>query len=563
MRETEEKQRRAREAREKLDAEKALRAERKRNLVDMNAHETQEGVMDSLMEALQTGSAFSRPDQRRKRQTRAAGGKLKLIRVKAGSSYKFREPMLPSERRMFERKSGGSDSDYSDRPRNRLFSRLTGRNAVDTCTPEENQSVLKKLLIANAKRTPRKENFFSKLQSLGKSKYVKDIFGKCESSPAQGETPKRDLLHSNFMNTPEVVNVRQMSHITPKPFNFQRKSSTLPRIRVTVSESDIYPSPSLISPRDVSQLPYSLIVDELNHKMRSKQTNSESGTPMYRSWIPSDDEITVDEDYDRNLAIRKHVVASKMYNRNNIVRRAIMNRRRLLRNIYRRKSFTVARTPVKSRLPQLNPIFVTPAPDRAIGSELLTANSLSLDNSEKMRASAFNFAPLTKVKNYENIAQIHDENQNSVIVNRNDYRFSVDSSYNDTSPIHNYSRVKLFSPQLECVKSSLSSDSVFADSPRCFGREEIEASSISPAEQEQSPVISSSQAEATGLIEKDEPKTHPIFGRRKKHWKFWQRESADKVIAIKYKRVCNSEGDMIEKMKEIVDRITRNSSTAS
>ncbi|KAJ8687905.1 hypothetical protein QAD02_023700 [Eretmocerus hayati] len=73
LREAEEKQRRAREAREKAEAERAARAERKRALVDMNAHETQEGVMDSLMEALQTGSAFSRPDQRRKRQTRAAG----------------------------------------------------------------------------------------------------------------------------------------------------------------------------------------------------------------------------------------------------------------------------------------------------------------------------------------------------------------------------------------------------------------------------------------------------------------------------------------------------------
>uniref|UniRef100_A0ABD2X4U5 Protein diaphanous n=1 Tax=Trichogramma kaykai TaxID=54128 RepID=A0ABD2X4U5_9HYME len=73
LRETEEKQRRAREAREKAEAERAARAERKRALVDMNAHETQEGVMDSLMEALQTGSAFSRPDQRRKRQIRAAG----------------------------------------------------------------------------------------------------------------------------------------------------------------------------------------------------------------------------------------------------------------------------------------------------------------------------------------------------------------------------------------------------------------------------------------------------------------------------------------------------------
>ncbi|XP_043286612.1 protein diaphanous isoform X3 [Venturia canescens] len=73
LRESEEKQRRAREGREKAEIERAARAARKRALVDMNAHETQEGVMDSLMEALQTGSAFSRPDQRRKRQTRVAG----------------------------------------------------------------------------------------------------------------------------------------------------------------------------------------------------------------------------------------------------------------------------------------------------------------------------------------------------------------------------------------------------------------------------------------------------------------------------------------------------------
>lgn len=76
LREAEEKQRRARDAREKAEAEKAARAARKKALVDMNAHDTQEGVMDSLMEALRTGSAFSRPDQRRKRQTRIAGGKL-------------------------------------------------------------------------------------------------------------------------------------------------------------------------------------------------------------------------------------------------------------------------------------------------------------------------------------------------------------------------------------------------------------------------------------------------------------------------------------------------------
>ncbi|KAL1117746.1 hypothetical protein AAG570_004061 [Ranatra chinensis] len=72
-REAEAKAVRAKEAREKAEAERAERAARRRALVDMTGA-TQEGVMDSLLEALQTGSAFSR-DQRRKRAgPRIAGG---------------------------------------------------------------------------------------------------------------------------------------------------------------------------------------------------------------------------------------------------------------------------------------------------------------------------------------------------------------------------------------------------------------------------------------------------------------------------------------------------------
>lgn len=73
LRETEEKVRRAREAREKAEQERADRAMRKRALVDMNADQTQEGVMDSLLEALQTGSAFSRDQRQKRARPRAAG----------------------------------------------------------------------------------------------------------------------------------------------------------------------------------------------------------------------------------------------------------------------------------------------------------------------------------------------------------------------------------------------------------------------------------------------------------------------------------------------------------
>ena len=63
---------RAREAREKQEKERAERALKKKALIDFNAPDNQEGVMDSLLEALKTGSAFNR-DQKRKRAPRAAG----------------------------------------------------------------------------------------------------------------------------------------------------------------------------------------------------------------------------------------------------------------------------------------------------------------------------------------------------------------------------------------------------------------------------------------------------------------------------------------------------------
>lgn len=69
----EEKKEKARLAKEKADKERQEREARKRALIDMNPTETQEGVMDSLLEALQTGSAFSR-EQKRKRGSRPAGG---------------------------------------------------------------------------------------------------------------------------------------------------------------------------------------------------------------------------------------------------------------------------------------------------------------------------------------------------------------------------------------------------------------------------------------------------------------------------------------------------------
>ncbi|KAF5285112.1 hypothetical protein FQA39_LY16801 [Lamprigera yunnana] len=83
-RDIEEKNRKAKLAREKAEKEKQERAERKRAIIDMNPSETQEGVMDSLLEALQTGSAFSR-EQKRKRGPRPAGAERRAQLVRSRS----------------------------------------------------------------------------------------------------------------------------------------------------------------------------------------------------------------------------------------------------------------------------------------------------------------------------------------------------------------------------------------------------------------------------------------------------------------------------------------------
>eukprot|EP00057_Strongylocentrotus_purpuratus_P035713 XP_800685.4 PREDICTED: protein diaphanous homolog 2 [Strongylocentrotus purpuratus] len=70
--EAEEKAKKAKEAKEKKEQEKKMKSQRKNNLLDMTIDDDQEGVMDNLIEALQSGSAFSRPHKKRG-QARAAG----------------------------------------------------------------------------------------------------------------------------------------------------------------------------------------------------------------------------------------------------------------------------------------------------------------------------------------------------------------------------------------------------------------------------------------------------------------------------------------------------------
>lgn len=94
QREEEEKARRLREAREQSQRDLLERQQRKLALVDIDAAQTQEGVMDSLLEALQTGSAFGNRDNRQKRRPRPAGAERRAQLSRSRSRTRINQGVL-------------------------------------------------------------------------------------------------------------------------------------------------------------------------------------------------------------------------------------------------------------------------------------------------------------------------------------------------------------------------------------------------------------------------------------------------------------------------------------
>lgn len=75
-REMEEKMKRAKIAKEKAEREKMERMQKKKLLIDMNKEGDETGVMDSLLEALQSGAAFR---DRRKRTPKASENRVPVL----------------------------------------------------------------------------------------------------------------------------------------------------------------------------------------------------------------------------------------------------------------------------------------------------------------------------------------------------------------------------------------------------------------------------------------------------------------------------------------------------
>lgn len=315
----------------------------------MNAHETQEGVMDSLMEALQTGSAFSRPDQRRKRQTRVAGGKLYRTYVgrqmmkkdQAAQAYIFSNALNKSAKLVHGYENlTPTEIVRRDMLPSRLKTEIcTADNSMNFFTPEENQQMYKRMLIDEVKKTPRQMKHTSRVTFFQKQK----LCNRCNRTyytamPVFDETPKRDIFLKTFRNLES---------------------------RCVKAESNLSP----------------LICEN----------------------------VSINRPYTLSPVKQKRVVVSKIRKRNSIVRRTISNRKRIRANntvAKRRRPRAYLQSP-PSMSTTMPPIV--DMPDTNIVNEKM---SKSIDDLHtKLLKPIFSPMKLLRSKNFENLTR-YDENQN-------------------------------------------------------------------------------------------------------------------------------------------------------
>ncbi|XP_029156307.1 protein diaphanous isoform X2 [Nylanderia fulva] len=380
LKEGEEKQRRAREAREKAEAEKAARAARKRALVDMNAHETQEGVMDSLMEALQTGSAFSRPDQRRKRQTRVAGGKFYRTfiwrrmekRDQAAQLHMFNNTFSAKLMHEYENVTP-TETMRRNMFSNRIVTKLcTADQSTSFFTPEENQEFYKQMLLDEAKKTPRHKKRSSRVTYFQKKRQCSRCRLAYYTAMPFNETPKRDILLKTFTNL----------------------------------------------------------------ETRCANTNWES-SPMFG------ENVSINRARIISPVKQRRVVVNKIHKRNSIVRRAISNRKRIRANnkIGKRKSYNYLQSPPNMSITV--PLVVNPSVINS-NSAQNAKMSKSIDgiHTQILKKSCSPMKKkLLRSKNFENLARYKDETQNILDTKNRSFnssistQFSTDQMTNAQSPL--------------------------------------------------------------------------------------------------------------------------------
>lgn len=264
--------------------------------------------MDSLMEALQTGSAFSRPDQRRKRQVRAAGGKFYRAAYATTKSTKKEKLLLA---KLYE---SGEAERRMLRNRNKIVAPSLPRGAVTSSascdfekytTPEENQHLYKRLLLDRATRAPKRESFLSRVSSFQKSKQAEIVRKRARvDRPMIEETPRREFSIRRSRNFDKTSNSSSNS------------------VQCSVVTAATLSSASS----------YGLVIDELKKRTPTHVESLASNDPSPCSSLQLSpcvlyQTVLVGEALKLSPVRRRRVIVSKKHKRNSIVRRAVQSRR--------------------------------------------------------------------------------------------------------------------------------------------------------------------------------------------------------------------------------------------
>ena len=591
LRDGEEKQRRAREAREKAEVERAARAARKRALVDMNAHETQEGVMDSLMEALQTGSAFSRPDQRRKRQTRVAGGKFKPVRairaptkiIKWSPSARLRiiddtlslANIRNSKESIAIRESTSGIKDILDdvvftpiEPTTVRFKKAP----IIYRTPEENHSELENFLLAEAKKTPKRDSYLSRVSTFqrknrkrrGRSLNPISYF----ASPIFAKTPKRDVS-IKVRNNLNVMPQESLSSVD----TYHSAASNLS----TVSLDTVLLSPNrILEPLKKSEISkdttkstsmgaipdfksnvsnylnlnqsHESVITEFNKRRQSprKTPNSDLKRSLYRETL-------------MGKARRKTpvndllVIVGKHYKRNSIVRRAVINRKNNSHKRHMTCKINGKLSNHSASLPNMNWSL----------RDTIVHNSPSVTDKYAKIYNQDHPDTVSRTINVENFAQADNENQNDIVLERSS---AATGTFADDSPVQRSQFMNSFnlihSPKAEEINGvheieSKSPTRILKSLDKVqFPKRSPTMPNILDISDTPETIISPTTPEAR------EPPDTPInsLGERKvqiggkKSWKFWQKtDTRNKIVTLKYNKLEMSDNDVSITMRNLND----------
>ena len=265
------------------------------------------------MEALQTGSAFSRPDQRRKRQTRAAGGKFYRSAYASTKSTK-KEKLLLTQ--LYE--SGEAERPALPNPNQKTTAAFLLRDPVITSlassdftrytTPEENQHLRKRSsLLDLAMRAPKRGKFLSRVSSFNRYRQMEIRCKKVRVDRSMiEETPKREISVRRSRDFDKISN---------------SLADSVQRVVVSSSMSTV-----------VSSSSYGFVIDELKKRtltcVEARASNEYPSRCSFTELSPSFCQtILVGKALKISPVKRRRVIVGKIRKRNSIVRRAVKRRR--------------------------------------------------------------------------------------------------------------------------------------------------------------------------------------------------------------------------------------------